>query len=77
MMYKIKIENIDKLNELFRQIRMFAYLSKLLNEFKENHLSEDVQNLVRATEYYLIENNFDVVEKLNDLIYSDNFLLKE
>ena len=74
MMYKIEIETIDRLNELFLKIRTFSFLIKLINEYKENGMTNDEKALIRNTEYFLIEENYKYIEKIKDLIYSNDFV---
>lgn len=74
MMYKIEIETIDRLNELFLKVRTFSFLITLINEYKENSLSDDEKTFIRNTEYFLIEENYNYVEKLTDVINSDCFI---
>ena len=72
-MYKVKIDDADKLIDMVRELRILNYLQMLIYDdvnFYENH--EDCE-FTRMAEYYLEKKSEKAISALSELVISNDF----
>lgn len=74
----VTLENIDKLYELMLDLELYVYLQGLV-EFDSDGgcvFEHEFRSVVRNAQAFLFEKQLETVQKLDRLIHSKGFLIK-
>ncbi len=76
-MKNIKLKDIDSLDEILRNINIYTYFLTLVEYDKEEHIVpyEDINTIQQSAENFLSENISEEVNKMNEIVNKENFLL--
>lgn len=76
-MKSIKLKDIDSLDEILRNINIYAYFLTLTEYDKEEHIVafEGINTIQHSAEKYITENITEEINKMNRIINRKDFLL--
>ena len=77
-MLKIKVQDLDELNDISTELGIIAYLQSLVwYDFNSRTVNTSKVDVSRGdTEHYLLDRQLDVVCKLQDLISKESFIIR-
>ncbi len=76
---KIKLDNIDRLNELFNNVCVLTYLNDLVFANIDDKIlfHKELGSMDRSAILYLKEKQIEAVSQLHELLHSSEFTISE